>query len=65
MRKGRKTREEVWGDLALDIGKMIFGGAVLVAIFEANINRLAIILAGVVICAILLFWGVHLTTNKK
>jgi hypothetical protein len=53
MAKEKRTKIEVLGDTALDLGKLTFAGIVLAGIFDSSFNKTILILSGLVFCIIL------------
>jgi len=60
----KRTRNEVVGDTVLDLGKLTFGGIVLAGIFDSSLNKIIVVLGGLVFCTILMLIGIYLTTRK-
>jgi len=56
---------EVFGKIAVDLGKLIFGGIILASIFSSELNRLLIVILGVVCFAILILGGGLLIIKSK
>ncbi len=48
----------------LDFGKLIFAGIVLAGIFDSNVNKTILIWGGIVLCAAVVWYGIHLSTQK-
>ena len=65
MAKEKRTRGEVVGDTALDLGKLTFGGIVLAGIFDSSLNKIIVVLGGLFFCTILILIGIYLTTRKN
>jgi len=72
MAKENRTRQDVVGDTVLDLGKMTFAGIVLAGIFDSSLNKLIVVLGGLLFClhfaqhtcTVLLLIGIYLTTKK-
>jgi hypothetical protein len=62
--KGQRTIREVFGELALDLGKLTFGGIVLAGIFTTSVNKVVLISGGLVFCATVIGIGVYLIAKK-
>ena len=60
----KRTRDEVFGDTLLDLGKLIFGGVILAGIFESEISKFALVAGGFVLFTVLLLAGIYLITKK-
>ena len=60
----RKTKTEVIGDTALDLGKLTFAGIVLAGIFDSSINKTVVMLCGLTFCILLITVGVYFLTKK-
>ena len=65
MAKESRTRQEVVGDTVLDLGKLTFAGIVLAGIFDSSLNKLIVVLGGLLFCTVLLLIGIYLTTKNK
>lgn len=65
MAKEKRTRDEVVGDILLDLSKITFGGIVIAGIFESGTNRIMLVSGAVIFCLALIFTGIFLITNKK
>jgi hypothetical protein len=63
MEKG-KIREKA-GDFFIDIAKLVFGGVVLSVILDFEMNKAAILSAGVITTASLAWLGFYLYNRKK
>jgi hypothetical protein len=65
MAKERRTKAEVFGDTALDLGKLTFAGIVLAGIFDSDFNKNLLVLCGLILCSTLIVLGVYLITKKE
>ena len=63
--KEKRGKSEVLGDTVLDLGKLTFAGIVLTGIFDSSINKIFLIIVGIVMCIIFIFIGTTLVTKNK
>lgn len=61
----KREKFEVLGDAVLDLGKLTFAGIVLTSIFDSNVDKVFLIIVGIVMCVILLLIGIILVTRNK
>lgn len=64
MTKDKKTKQEVFGEVTLDLGKLTFGGIVLAGIFNSSVNKLLLIVLGGLFCITAILLGIYWTTKK-
>jgi len=64
MANEKRTKTEVLGDTALDLGKLTFAGIVLAGIFDSSFNKNILVFGGLTICTIMILLGVFLITKK-
>jgi hypothetical protein len=62
--KEKRTREDVLGNLALDLGKLTFGGIVLAGIFSYGLDKMILISLGAFCCLALMVFGVYFIIKK-
>ncbi len=65
MAKEKRTIREVFGEIAIDLGKLTFGGIVLAGIFDSGTDKIILVSIGFVFCVAVIATGVYLTTKEN